>query len=222
MIQFGIITLFPEMFTAFSQSGITARAVTDQHVQLHFWNPRDFVNDAHRTVDDRPYGGGPGMVMMAEPLQQAIAAAKKQLGEATPVYYLSPQGPVFQQAQARAMAHLSSVIFLCGRYEGVDQRLLDRCVDHELSIGDYVVSGGELPAMIVMDAMTRLLPGVLGCADSAVQDSFSEAGQLDCPHYTRPEIWQGEKVPAVLLSGNHREIARWRKEQALAKTAKRF
>jgi tRNA (guanine37-N1)-methyltransferase len=220
-MQFGVITLFPEMFTAFSASGITSRAVNKNIVQLSFFNPRDFAQDAHRSVDDRPYGGGPGMVMMPEPLFQAITAAKQVLGADTPVYYLSPQGPVFTQAKAITLSQQVSMILLCGRYEGVDQRLLDHYVDAEISVGDYVVSGGELPAMLVMDAITRLLPGVLGDPQSAVQDSFMQDGQLDCPHYTRPEIWQDLPVPEVLLSGHHVNITRWRAEQAAMKSNKR-
>ena len=218
-MQFGIITLFPEMFAAFSDWGITSRAVKKKLIQLSFFNPRDFTQDAHRSVDDRPYGGGPGMVMMADPLFQAIKAAKKQLGEKTPVYYLSPQGPVFSQQKAIEFAQTDKMILLCGRYEGIDQRLLDHHIDAEISLGNYVVSGGELPAMMVMDAIARLLPGVLGDPESAQQDSFMQEGVLDCPHYTRPENWQGFEVPKVLLSGHHKDIVKWRGEQALQKSA---
>ncbi len=221
MIHFAVITLFPEMFSAFTESGITSRAVKRNITQLSFFNPRDFTQDAHRSVDDRPYGGGPGMLMLAEPLFQAIAAAKQVLGSNALVYYLSPQGPVFTQAKAIEMSGISTMILLCGRYEGVDQRLLDRYVDAEISVGDYVVSGGELPAMLVMDAITRLLPGVLGDPQSAQQDSFMQAGELDCPHYTRPEIWQDMAVPEVLLSGHHINIIRWRAEQAALNAKKR-
>ncbi len=188
------------------------------------WNPRDFTSDNHRTVDDRPYGGGPGMVMLARPLESALNAAgerQQQLGLPRPrVIYLSPQGRMLDHQRVMQLVAEPGLVLLCGRYEAVDQRLLDRCVDEEISIGDFVLSGGELPAMALMDAVIRQLPGVLGDAESAVQDSFV-SGLLDCPHYTRPEVYEGLAVPPVLMSGNHADIARWRLKQALGRTAAR-
>ena len=222
-----VITLFPEMFFALTQSGITRRALENQRWCFDFQNPRDFTEDAHRTVDDRPYGGGPGMLMLAEPLEKAIRAAKgrqqTQRGLRSRVIYLSPQGvPLTHQRVVRFVAERAQegVVLLCGRYEGIDERLLERCVDEEISLGDFVLSGGEIPAMALLDAVIRQLPGVLGDADSAEQDSFV-AGLLDCPHYTRPEEYQGQKVPDVLLSGHHAEIRRWRLKQALGRTWQR-
>ncbi|HEX5125804.1 MAG TPA: tRNA (guanosine(37)-N1)-methyltransferase TrmD [Rhodocyclaceae bacterium] len=219
--RFDVITLFPEMFSALREYGISRRAYERGLWHLHCWNPRDYTEDAHRTVDDRPYGGGPGMVMLAEPLAQAVAAAKvvqiAEAGCAGRVIYLSPQGRPLDHAAVVRLAGESALTLLCGRYEGVDQRLIDRCVDEEISIGDFVVSGGELPAMLLMDAIVRQLPGALNDAESAVEDSFV-AGLLDCPHYTRPEEYAGERVAAVLLSGNHAEIRRWRLKQALGRT----
>lgn len=219
--RFDVVTLFPEMFSAVRDFGIARRAYENGLWRLSCWNPRDFTQDAHRTVDDRPYGGGPGMVMLAEPLTQAIAAAKAaQLAEggvAGLVVYLSPQGAPLTHATVLRLAEMPAVTLLCGRYEGIDQRLIDCCVDEEISIGDFVVSGGELPAMLLMDAIVRHLPGALNDADSAVEDSFVD-GLLDCPHYTRPEVFQDERVPAVLLSGNHAEIRRWRLKQSLGRT----
>ena len=219
MIRFDCITLFPEMFAAVSEHGITRRALEQGAWSLGLWNPRQFAEDNYRTIDDRPYGGGPGMVMMAEPLQRAIVAAKAAAdGEAT-VIYLSPQGRTLDHARVAALATQSRLLLLCGRYEGVDERLVRRHVDEEVSLGDYVLSGGELAAMVVIDAVVRQLPGVLGDEQSAAQDSFARsAGLLDCPHYTRPEDWDGDGVPPVLLSGHHAEIERWRLKQALGRT----
>jgi tRNA (guanine37-N1)-methyltransferase len=225
VVEFDCITLFPEMFAAVSASGITRRAYEQGRWSLHLWNPRDFTTDNHRTVDDRPFGGGPGMVMMAGPLEQAIVAAKARRPEAAQVVYLSPQGQLLDDARIRAMASgaVSAVgevtrwILLCGRYEGVDERAIERLVDAELSIGDYVLSGGELAAMVLIDAIVRQLPGVLNDAQSAVQESFAN-GLLDGPQYTRPEVYAGQAVPAVLLSGHHAVIERWRLKQALGRT----
>lgn len=214
-MRFDVISLFPEMFEAM-RFGIPGRALKEGPAELLLWNPRDFTQDVHRTVDDRPYGGGPGMVMKVEPLQAAIEAAKEAAPD-SPVIYLSPQGRRFDQAAAGRMAKWPGMILIAGRYEGVDERLLETYVDEEWSIGDYVLSGGELPAMVVMDAVIRLLPGALGHEDSAVQDSFFE-GLLDCPHYTRPEEILGRQVPEVLLSGDHERIRRWRLLQALGRT----
>ena len=222
-----VVTLFPEMFSALTQSGITRRALEAKQWSLDFWNPRDFTQDAHRTVDDRPYGGGPGMVMMAEPLEAAILSAKtRQVAcgfERSRVVYLSPQGAPLTHLrvmQFAANAPKEGLILLCGRYEGIDERLIERCVDEEISIGDFVLSGGEIPAMALLDAVVRQLPGVLNDADSAVQDSFV-AGLLDCPHFTRPEVYDGQRVPEVLLSGHHEAIRRWRLKQALGRTLQR-
>lgn len=215
-----IITLFPEYFDVFQHLGVIGRAIQAGRVDLQLINPRDFTEDVHRTVDDRPFGGGPGMVMLAEPLAQAIEAAKAQMPSAN-VVYLSPQGEVFQQSVANAMAHeVEELILLCGRYEGIDERVLDCLVDHEISLGDFVVSGGEVPAMMLLDAVIRLLPGVLGHQDSAVQDSFMH-GLLDCPQYTRPSLWRGQAVPEILLSGDHQKIQQWRAEQAQLATLKK-
>jgi tRNA (guanine37-N1)-methyltransferase len=219
--RFDVVTLFPEMFAALTASGITRRAADRGLYELAFHSPRDHVHDAHRTVDDRPYGGGPGMVMLAEPLEKAIAEARsaqqEQLGACGRVIYLSPQGRTLDHAKVLELAAQPSLVLLCGRYEGVDQRLIDRCVDEELSLGDFVLSGGELPAMVLLDAIIRQLPGALNDADSAQEDSFAQ-GLLDCPHYTRPEVYEGMTVPEVLLSGNHAAIRRWRAKQALGRT----
>lgn len=225
-MQFGIISIFPEMFQALTEQGVTGRAVSKGLVSFDVWNPRDFTTDRHRTVDDRPYGGGPGMLMKVAPLEQAIAAAKAKLGPQSKVIYLSPQGRKLDQAGAEELAreHSASneggLIFLSGRYEGVDERLIQTHVDEEWSIGDYVLSGGELAAMVMMDSIIRLLPGVLGHELSAVEDSFSD-GLLDCPHYTRPEDYKGQLVPSILLSGNHKKIEQWRLKQALGRTWQR-
>lgn len=223
-MQFDAVTLFPEMFAALTQSGITRRAFEQKRCELALWNPRDFTSDNHRTVDDRPYGGGPGMVMLAKPLEAAIDAAKaRQAAQGLPVprvVYLSPQGrPLTHQRVMQAAAE-PGLVLLCGRYEAVDQRLLDRCVDEEISLGDFVLSGGELPAMALMDAVIRQLPGVLHDDASAVEDSFVN-GLLDCPHYTRPEEYEGVAVPSILLGGHHAEIVKWRRERALEATAKK-
>jgi tRNA (guanine37-N1)-methyltransferase len=223
-LQFDVVTLFPQMFDAVSQSGITARALEKQLYTLAFWNPRDFTTDNYKTVDDRPYGGGPGMVMLAEPLEKAIQAAKerqKQAGvERHKVIHLSPAGqPLTHEAVMRLKAE-PGLILLASRYEGVDERLLTSVVDEEYSIGDYVLSGGELPAMVLIDAIVRQLPGALGDADSAAEDSFVD-GLLDCPHYTRPEEYKGVKVPEVLMSGNHAKIKQWRLKMSLQRTRTR-
>lgn len=223
-MRFDVISLFPDMFGAVRDVGVTGRAHRQQRWQLQVWNPRDFTHDVHRTVDDRPYGGGPGMVMLAEPLEHAVAAAGQARAEATPsVILMSPTGRRFDQSVAQELADGPGAIVVCGRYVGVDQRFIDRCVTHELSIGDFVLSGGELAAMAIIDSTVRLLPGVLNTADSALQDSFHEtlAGLLDSPHYTRPEEYQGERVPEPLLSGHHANIERWRREQSLKLTAQR-
>jgi tRNA (guanine37-N1)-methyltransferase len=221
MFQFDVITLFPQMFDAVTQCGVTGRARERGLYRLELWNPRDFTANSYRTVDDRPYGGGPGMVMMAEPLAKTIAAARGRqesaaVGEPR-VVHLSPQGRLLDHGLVMELAGRSGLVLLAGRYEGVDERLIRRAVDLEVSIGDYVLSGGELAAMVVMDCIVRQLPGALGDADSASQDSFVN-GLLDCPHYTRPEVYEGEAVPAELLTGNHAGIARWRLKQALGRT----
>jgi tRNA (guanine37-N1)-methyltransferase len=218
-MRFGIVTLFPEMFTAVTDNGVVGRAVRQGVLSLECINPRDFTEDKHRTVDDRPYGGGPGMLMKVEPLERALNSMRAAL-PAAKVVYMSPQGRRFDQAAATSFAQCDELIILAGRYEGVDERLLRAQVDEEWSVGDYVLSGGELPAMIVVDAVARLLPGVLGHPESAVEDSFVD-GLLDCPHYTRPEVYKDEAVPAVLLSGDHAAIKRWRRQQALGRTYER-
>ena len=222
-MQIALVSLFPEMFTAVGDHGVTGRAVKQGLVTLRHSNPRDYTVDKHRTVDDRPYGGGPGMLMKIDPLQQAIAAAREAVGaDATDVkvIYLSPQGQRFTHGKAVELAQEQALILVAGRYEGVDERLIEAEVDEELSIGDYVLSGGELAAMVVIDAVTRQLPGVLGHELSAQEDSYVD-GLLDCPHYTRPEEYQGKRVPDVLLGGNHEEIRRWRLKQALGRTYER-
>jgi len=223
-MQFDVVTLFPEMFAALTQSGVTRRAFEQKKWGLSLWNPRDFTTDNHRTVDDRPYGGGPGMVMLAKPLQQTLQAAKQRqldMNLAAPrVVYLSPQGKPLTHQRVMQFAEDSGVVLLCGRYEAIDQRLLDSHVDEEISLGDFVLSGGELPAMALMDAVIRQLPGVLNDGSSAVEDSFVN-GLLDCPHYTRPEEYEGVAVPPVLMGGHHAEIVKWRRERALEATAKK-
>ncbi|NLJ93523.1 MAG: tRNA (guanosine(37)-N1)-methyltransferase TrmD [Aeromonadales bacterium] len=213
----GVVSLFPEMFRAVSDFGVTGRAVNDGLLTIECWNPRDFTQDKHHTVDDRPYGGGPGMLMMVQPLREAIAAARQAAGEGAKVIYLSPQGRRLDQAGAAELATESKLILVAGRYEGIDERVIQADVDEEWSVGDYVLSGGELPAMVLIDAVARLVPGVLGDMASAEQDSFSE-GLLDHPHYTRPEQLAGIEVPKVLLSGHHADIARWRMQQSLGRT----
>ena len=219
-MRFAVISLMPQMFDALKDQGVVGRALDRGLAELRLLNPRDYTSDVHRTVDDRPYGGGPGMVMKYEPLQAAIDDARTIVPDAK-VIYLSPQGRRFDQNTAREMADTGQdQILLAGRYEGIDERIIERYVDEEWSIGDYVLSGGELAAMVIMDAVIRLLPGALGAADSAQQDSFMD-GLLDCPHYTRPEQIDGLAVPEILQSGNHELIRRWRLKQALQRTLKR-
>ncbi len=216
-MRIALVSLFPEMFAAVSEHGVSGRAIRDGLVTLSHSDPRDYTVDVHRTVDDRPYGGGPGMLMKIDPLRQAIQAAREQAGEGAKVVYLSPQGRRFNHARALELASQEGLVLVAGRYEGVDERLIEAEVDEELSIGDYVLSGGELAAMVVIDAVTRQLPGALGHEASAEEDSFAD-GLLDCPHYTRPEEYEGRVVPEVLLSGNHEAIRRWRLKQALGRT----
>lgn len=216
-MQIGVITLFPEMFAAVTDHGISGRAVKQNLVTVERWNPRDFTEDKHRTVDDRPYGGGPGMVMKVEPLRAAIHAAKQKLGSQAKVIYLSPQGRQLDQAGVTELASRKHLILVAGRYEGIDERLVETEIDEEWSIGDYVLSGGELAAMVLIDTVVRQLPGVLGHDQSAQQDSFAE-GLLDYPHYTRPEQFAELPVPDVLMSGDHEKIRRWRLQQALGRT----
>jgi tRNA (guanine37-N1)-methyltransferase len=244
-MDIGVVTLFPGMFSALSEYGITGRAVRNRLLQLRYWNPRDYATDRHRTVDDRPYGGGPGMVMRTGPVSEAIMAARSVLGagggKKVSVIYLSPQGKPLDQQTVAGLAQRDNMVLLCGRYEGVDERVLTTLVDEEYSLGDFILSGGELAAMALLDAMTRLLPGALGDAESARQDSFSDTlpgnaedvfesempgevqgnaapGLLDHPHYTRPENYAGMMVPSVLMSGDHAEINRWRLQQRLGVT----
>jgi tRNA (guanine37-N1)-methyltransferase len=214
-MRFDVVTLFPQMFAAVTQSGITSRALQGGLWQLRTWNPRDFTTDNYRTVDERPYGGGPGMVMLAEPLEKALDAAQAAGGGR--VVYLSPQGRKLDHRRVMEISRETSLTLLCGRYEGVDERLLRRRVDEELSLGDFVLSGGEIAAMALIDACVRQLPGALGDEHSALEESFA-AGLLDCSQYTRPETYGGEKVPEVLLSGHHENIRRWRLKQALGRT----
>ena len=226
-MRFDIVTLFPDMFGTVRDLGVTGRAHAQGLWALHAWNPRDYTHDVHRTVDDRPYGGGPGMVMMAAPLEAAVAAAQAaraaQTLQPVPVVLLSPTGRRYDQQAAQALATGPGAVLICGRYEGVDQRFIDRCVTDEISLGDFVLSGGEIAALAVIDAAVRLLPGVLNDGDSALQDSFNDtlSGLLDSPHYTRPEVHAGVVVPAELLSGHHANIARWRREQSLRLTVAR-
>ncbi|MBD3898489.1 tRNA (guanosine(37)-N1)-methyltransferase TrmD [Halomonas sp. ML-15] len=217
----GVVSLFPEMFDAISRYGVTGRAVKQGLLELEFWNPRDYATDRHRTVDDRPYGGGPGMLMKVDTLRSAIHAARDRAeaasGRPAKVIYLSPQGRVLDQQGVQELASGGPLVVVAGRYEGIDERVVEADIDEEWSIGDYVLSGGELPAMVLIDAAARLVPGVLGHQDSAVEDSFND-GLLDCPHYTRPEAIDGRTVPEVLLSGHHGEIRRWRLKQSLGRT----
>lgn len=213
----GVISLFPEMFRAITDYGVTGRAVKNGLLNVQYWSPRDFTYDRHRTVDDRPYGGGPGMLMMVQPLRDAIHAAKAAAGEGARVIYLSPQGRKLDQQGVRQLATNQKMILVCGRYEGIDERVIKTEIDEEWSIGDYVLSGGELPAMTLIDSVARFIPGVLGHQASAEEDSFAD-GLLDCPHFTRPEVLESMEVPAVLLSGNHAEIRRWRLKQSLGRT----
>jgi tRNA (guanine37-N1)-methyltransferase len=218
-MRFDVVTLFPDLFEVLLDQGVTGRALMRGVAELHLWNPRDYAHDRHRTVDDRPYGGGPGMLMKVEPLRDAIAAARAESPQSR-VAYLSPQGRVLDQAAMADLATRPGWILVAGRYEGVDERLIEGHIDEEWSIGDYVLSGGELAAMVVMDAVIRLLPGALGHADSATQDSHAD-GLLDCPHYTRPPEIEGRRVPEVLIGGDHAAIARWRLQQALGRTLRR-
>ena len=219
-MQIAIVSLFPEMIEAASAFGVTGRARRDGLLDCHLHNPRDHATDARRSVDDRPFGGGPGMVMTIEPLARAVAAAQQQLASPAPAIFLTPQGERFDQHIARELAALSSFVLVAARYEGVDERFVERHVDRELSVGDYVLSGGELPALVVLDAVTRLLPGALGNPLSTVAESHVD-GLLDCPQYTRPELAAGERVPNVLLSGDHGAIATWRRREALRRTWQR-
>ncbi|RKZ88893.1 MAG: tRNA (guanosine(37)-N1)-methyltransferase TrmD [Gammaproteobacteria bacterium] len=216
-MRIGVVSLFPQMFDAITQYGVTGRAVSQGKLVIDYWTPRDFTQDKHRTVDDRPYGGGPGMVMKVEPLQKAIQAAKQKLGQQTKVAYLSPQGRKLDQQSLQQLATREAMIFVAGRYEGIDERLIENEIDEEWSIGDYVLSGGELAAMVMIDGVARLLPGVLGDEESAQQDSFM-AGLLDHPHYTRPERLTNQSVPEVLLGGDHEAIRKWRLKQSLGRT----
>lgn len=218
-MRFDVVTLFPEVFLGMPGKGVTGRAFERGIAELVLWNPRDYTRDVHKTVDDRPYGGGPGMVMKPEFLLAAIEDAKQAVPEAK-VVYLSPQGEVFNQQVAGEMAQRKGIILVAGRYEGIDERVITSCVDEEWSIGDYVLSGGELPALVLIDSVVRLLPGALGDDESAQQDSYMD-GLLDCPHYTRPEIFNGKAVPPVLLSGDHEAIRRWRLQQSLGRTWQR-
>nr|WP_010132938.1 tRNA (guanosine(37)-N1)-methyltransferase TrmD [Microbulbifer agarilyticus] len=217
-----LVSIFPEMFAALTDYGITGRAVKDGLLEVRCWNPRDFTSDRHRTVDDRPYGGGPGMVMLAEPLSQALGEARRWAEETGPArsIYLSPQGRQLDQQGVEQLSQSGNLVLLAGRYEGIDERIVESLIDEEWSIGDYVLSGGELAAMVMVDAVTRLIPGALGHNLSAVEDSFAQ-GLLDCPHFTRPEEFAGRSVPEVLLSGNHEKIRRWRLKQALGRTQQR-
>ena len=217
---FGVVTLFPEMIQALTGQGVSGRAVKQEKVSVTCWNPRDYAYDNYQTVDDRPYGGGPGMLMKIQPLKDAIHAAKAAAGEGAKGIYMSPQGRKLDQEGVLELAQHDKLILVAGRYEGIDERLIEAEVDEEWSVGDFVLSGGELPAMTLMDAVIRLVPGVLGHELSAQQDSFMD-GLLDCPHYTRPEVYEGEAVPEVLLSGNHEKIRQWRLKQALGRTWQR-
>jgi tRNA (guanine37-N1)-methyltransferase len=216
-MRIDVITLFPESLEGLTGLGVTGRAIRDGRVDLKTWNPRDLATDRHRTVDDRPYGGGPGMVMAMEPLKSTIRAVRKEQSSGTRVSLMSPQGRKLEQAGIDELAGRQGLILVCGRYEGIDERLIESEIDEEWSIGDYVLSGGELAAAVIIDAVTRLLPGVLGDEQSAEQDSFVD-GLLDHPHYTRPETADGKTVPGVLLSGDHEAIRRWRRKQALGRT----
>ncbi len=215
--QIAVITLFPEMFSALTESGVSGRAIRNQLLDLQLYNPRDYTTDKHRTVDDRPYGGGPGMVMMVEPLQRTLAHASAQMSARPYVICLSPQGRTLDQSGVEALASHENLLMVCGRYEGIDERFINAHVDEEWSIGDYVLSGGELAAMVILDAMIRTIPGALGHDDSSREDSFYH-GLLDHPHYTRPELCNEMSVPEVLMSGDHAAIRRWRLKQSLGRT----
>ncbi|MFP3019473.1 MAG: tRNA (guanosine(37)-N1)-methyltransferase TrmD [Arsenophonus sp.] len=216
-MQIGIISLFPEMFRAITDYGVIGRAIKNGLLNIQCWDPRNYTNDKHHTVDDRPYGGGPGMLMMVQPLKEGIHAAKSEIGQNTKVIYLSPQGRKLNQQGVFQLTKNKKLILVCGRYEGIDERIIKTEIDEEWSIGDYVLSGGELAAMVIIDSISRFIPGVLGHQISAKEDSFI-TGLLDCPHYTRPKVLENMKVPTVLLSGNHSEIERWRKKQSLGRT----
>ncbi len=213
----GVISLFPDMFQAITDYGVVGRAIKQELLAFQCWNPRDFARDKHKSVDDRPYGGGPGMLMMAQPLQDAIQAAKKAANGQVKTIYLSPQGRTLTQQLAQTLVENKRILLVSGRYEGIDERVIETQIDEEWSIGDYVLSGGELPTMVFIDVIARLIPGVLGHQASAKEDSFTQ-GLLDCPHYTRPELFDGLSVPDVLLSGDHARIARWRLQQSLGRT----
>ncbi len=221
MFPVSVVTLFPEQVEQIAGFGVTGRAAERGLLALRTWNPRDYADDRHRTVDDRAYGGGPGMVMKVEPLGSTIRAARDALPQGSPTVYLSPQGRVLDQALVNELAQQPGLLLVAGRYEGVDERVLEQEVDMEVSIGDYVLSGGELPAMVLIDALSRQLPGALGDAESARQDSFAASGLLDHPHYTRPEVADNGQVPSVLLGGDHEAIRRWRLKQALGRTWER-
>lgn len=216
-MRFDVVTLFPDMLSAITEHGVSSRAVRNGLIEVNTWNPRDFTHDKHRTVDDRPYGGGPGMLMKIQPLRDAIQAAKDAAGPDTTVIYLSPQGRRLDQAGVKELAERKKLVLVAGRYEGIDERLVATEIDEEWSLGDFVLSGGELPAMTLIDAVSRFVPGTLGHQDSAQEDSFAE-GLLDCPHYTRPEMFEDKPVPEVLLSGNHERIRQWRLKQSLGRT----
>jgi tRNA (guanine37-N1)-methyltransferase len=220
-MRFDVLTLFPELFAPLLTSGITRRAYESGQVDVHLHNPRDFAEGNYRRVDDRPFGGGPGMVMLAEPLARCLQQAQAQRSARAPVVLFSPLGRPLDHAAVERWAASEGAVLVCGRYEGIDQRFIDAHVDEQISLGDFVLSGGEIAAMALLDAVARLQPGVLGDADSHAQDSFNPAldGLLDCPHYTRPENWEGRAVPEALLSGHHAQIERWRREQRLALTA---
>jgi tRNA (guanine37-N1)-methyltransferase len=219
-MKIALITLFPEMFKAVTEFGVSGRAAKKGLLEIQSFSPRDFADDIHQTVDDRPYGGGPGMVMQVEPLRKAIKAARDWVRDDTLVVYLSPQGALLDQASVNRFAKFKNLVLVSGRYEGIDERLIGLEVDEEWSIGDYVLSGGELPSMVLIDALIRQRPGVLGHEESAAKDSFAR-GLLDCPHYTRPEFYEGQDVPKVLLSGDHDRIRRWRLQQSLLRTQQR-
>ncbi len=221
-MRFDVITLFPELFTPFLHTGVTRRAFEMSQVDVHLWNPRDFTEGNYRRVDDRPFGGGPGMVMMAEPLTRCLEAVRETRGDEVPVVLFSPVGEKLAHAGVVRWAESSGAILVCGRYEGLDQRFIDAHVDIQISLGDFVLSGGEIAALALLDAVARLQPGVLGDEDSHELDSFNPAldGLLDCPHYTRPEIWRGASVPMTLKSGHHALIERWRRDRRLETTAR--
>lgn len=221
-MRFDVVTLFPELFASFLETGITRRAFETGAVDVRLTNPRDFASGNYRRVDDRPFGGGPGMVMLAQPLQEALRSVQNQRGDSAPVVLFSPTGKPLDQGDVQRWSCSNGAILLCGRYEGLDQRFINRHVTEQISLGDFVLSGGEIPAMAMLDAVARLQPGVLSDEQSHLQDSFNPAldGLLDCPHYTRPEIWEHESVPDVLLSGHHEHIEQWRREQRLATTAR--